>query len=393
MSVRRKLGFVALSCALLLGCAQAGHSVKPSLDRLSQIRADLAFTCRHERIPEPTVDTDTLFHYARWLEKNNLLKQDPAVYAEIERLYRVAAENGHAKATINLQNGGLYGDYHLIGEERLRFSQQLIKAGVASGYYYVAIFLSKGAAGLREDQEMALRYYRKAADEGSANAQAYVAEKLAPSDRAPDIARQMRRCAAKQGQGEAASDLAVDLQESRRYHEALEAFQLGVAAGNEVSASFLSSGFKGPRPTNEFYFLDQQKDLERADRYEKIWSILADYSYASPKVPEINEIVPLPPAKLPPWDGKLQWVEERKANIPPPKPSEALIEKLAKAKHLDPATGRPTPESPNFVRLLSFPVPPNCVSGEAYPRSGYWQAMDVSFSWITVEGKTLRRFQ
>ncbi|WP_242015361.1 sel1 repeat family protein [Pseudomonas nitroreducens] len=169
------------------------------MDRLTHIKANLAFTCRHERIPEPTVDTDTLFHYARWLEKNNLLKQDPAVYAEIERLYRVAAENGHAKATINLQNGGLYGDYHLIGEERLRFSQQLIKAGVASGYYYVAIFLSKGAAGLREDQEMALRYYRKAADEGSANAQAYVAEKLAPSDRAPDIARQMRRCAAEQG--------------------------------------------------------------------------------------------------------------------------------------------------------------------------------------------------
>lgn len=144
-----------------------------------------------------------------------------------------------------------------------------------------------------------------------------------------------------------------------------------MAAGNEVSASFLSSGFKGPRPTNEFYFLDQQKDLERADRYEKIWSILADYSYASPKVPEINEIVPLPPAKLPPWDGKLQWVEERKANIPPPKPSEALIEQLAKAKQLNPATGRPTPQSPNFVRQEASLF---CESDQPCPQAGYWAA-------------------
>ena len=48
------------------------------------------------------------------------------------------------------------------------------------------------------------------------------------------------------------------------------------------------------------YYLGQQEDLERAERYKKIWRILAGYSYANPKVPEINDIVPLPPAKLPP---------------------------------------------------------------------------------------------
>ncbi|MDH1012972.1 DUF6396 domain-containing protein [Pseudomonas nicosulfuronedens] len=380
---------------LLLGCSNSPQRVALlPLDRLAQIRADLAFTCRHERYPEPTADTDTLFHYARWLEKNNQLKRDPTVYAEIERLYRVAAENGHAKANINLQNGSMRGDhYHLSGEEHLRFSQQLIKAGVATGYYFVAIFLNQGAAGLRQDQEMALRYYRKAADEGSANAQAYVAEKLAPSDRAPDVARQMRRCAAEQGNGPAASDLGVDLKNEKRFEEAVEAFQLGVAAGDETSAGWLGDAFRNPPPTDTLNYLGLKEDAERADRYEKIWSILADYSYASPKVPEINDIVPLPPAKLPPWDGKLQWVEERKANVPPPKPSEALIQQLAKDKHLDSATGRPTRESPHFVHLPSYPVPPICVSGEACPRDGYWQAMDVSFSWITVKGQPLQRFQ
>ncbi|MDU4253183.1 sel1 repeat family protein [Pseudomonas sp.] len=342
------------------------------MDRLAQIRADLAFTCRHERYPEPTADSDTLFHYARWLEKNNQLKRDPTVYAEIERLYRVAAENGHAKANINLQNGSMRGDhYHLTSEEHLRFSQQLIKAGVATGYYFVAIFLNQGAAGLREDQEMALRYYRKAADEGSANAQAYVAEKLIPSDSAPEVAKQMYRCAAEQGQGKAAVTLSLYLRDSKNYNEAVDILQKGVAAGNESAAGRLSKAFLGVTPASEIYYLAQPKDLERADRYEKIWSLLADYSYASPKVPEINDIVPLPPAKLPPWDGKLQWVEERKANVPPPKPSEALIQQLAKAKQLNPATGRPQPDSPNFVRQTSGLT---CESDQACPLAGYWVA-------------------
>ncbi|HBX7882269.1 TPA: sel1 repeat family protein, partial [Klebsiella pneumoniae] len=43
-------------------------------------------------------------------------------------------------------------------------------------------------------------------------------------------------------------------------------------------------------------------------------------------------------------------LEEREANIPPPEPSAALIEKLAKAKQLNPATGRPLPTSPDFEK-------------------------------------------
>ncbi|MFH7090671.1 DUF6396 domain-containing protein [Klebsiella pneumoniae] len=53
------------------------------------------------------------------------------------------------------------------------------------------------------------------------------------------------------------------------------------------------------------------------------------------------------PRCSPEWDGKLKWLEEREANVPPPKPSAALIEKLAKAKQLNPATGRPLPTSPD----------------------------------------------
>ncbi|WP_408627080.1 DUF6396 domain-containing protein [Azospira inquinata] len=69
--------------------------------------------------------------------------------------------------------------------------------------------------------------------------------------------------------------------------------------------------------------------------------MLSVYSYLKPQVPEIDRIVPLPPAKLPAWNGKLEWQEAWEANQPPPLPSEARIVAMAKAKGLDPATGRP----------------------------------------------------
>ncbi|WP_353050875.1 MULTISPECIES: DUF6396 domain-containing protein [unclassified Pseudomonas] len=312
-------------------------------------------------------------------KKNNQLKQEKSVDAEIERLYRIATEHYHYKANINLQNGAMRGHFQVRGKEQLRLSEQLIGANVATGYLFVAYFLQQGSAGLKQDSEMALRYFRKAADEGNAQAQYNVAEKLAPVRIAPDIARQMRRCAAEQGHGKAAVALAVNLQTKGNFQEALEVLQMGVAAGDESAAGYLDDGFRGPDPSDDLHYFGQQEDLERADRYKKIWRILANYSYADPKVPEINEIVPLPPAKLPPWDGKLQWLEERLANVPPPKPDEALIRKLANEKQLDPATGRPLPASPHFIKATGVPL--MCNSGQACPQSGYWEAVGLTFGY------------
>ncbi|WP_448680879.1 SEL1-like repeat protein [Pseudomonas nicosulfuronedens] len=387
--MRRILLFISL---LVAACGTDGvaHSNKDtSVDSLSQIKANLAFTCHHEHYPRPSADSDVLFHYARWLQKNNQLKQDKAIDAQIERLYRIAAENGHAKAAINLQNGTLRGKYLLSGDEQFHLSRKLIDAGVASGYYFMGLFLKRGSAGVQQSQEKALRYFRKAADEGNVNAQAYVADKLAPIDMAPDVARQMRRCAAEQGQGEAAVMLSIYLQDEHKYNEAVNVLQMGVMAGSETAASMLSSAFRNPAPSDELQYFGQQEDIERADRYKKIWRILANYSYASPKVPEINEIVPLPPAKLPPWDGKLKWLEEHEANIAPPKPSEALIEDLAKAKGLDPATGKPLPGSQAFIRTDEYQI---CHSGQPCPRAGYWRVL-WSADRTIVKTDTVRLFK
>ncbi|MEE4745303.1 DUF6396 domain-containing protein [Pseudomonas alliivorans] len=338
---------VLLSGLLLAACTTAGPK---GLDRLDGVDAKLTFTCVHEKIPTASADTDVLFHYARWLQKNNQLKQDKTVDAEVERLYRIAAENQHYKANVNLQNGTARGQFKLSGAEVLRLSQQLIDAKVATGYYFIATYLERGVAGLQKDPEIALRYYRKAADEGNPQAQGYVAEKLEAANAAPDTVRRMRYCAAEQGNGEAARALAVGLKLSKNYQSALEALQLGIAAGDEFSAASMSKSFRNPTPDNRMYYIRQKEDLERADRYRQIGKLLGGWSYANPTVPEINDIVPLPPAKLPAWDGKLKWVEERKANLQPPKPTEALIEQLAQARLLDPKTGKPLPESPLYEK-------------------------------------------
>ncbi|SFN12731.1 hypothetical protein SAMN04487858_112197, partial [Pseudomonas sp. ok602] len=366
---------------------------KAAPDPLAHIKADLAFTCVHEKIPDASADADVLFQYARWLQKNNQLKQDKSVDVEVERLYRIASENDHYKANINLQNGAMRGHFNLRGEEHLRMSQQLIDAGVATGYYLVGVFLKQGGAGLKQDSEMSRRYYRKAADEGSAQAQYLISNLLAPIDMAPDIARQMRRCAAEQGHGEAAVTLGVNLSTNERYQEAAEAYQLGVVAGDSISASFLSKGFRGPASDDLMYYLAQKEDLERADRYKTISKVLGNYSYANPKVPEINDILPLPPAPLPAWDGKLQWLEERLANIPPQKPTEALIQQLAKAKTLDPKTGRPMPGAAGFIRATSGMGAPNCFTGQACPKSGYWRAVSPYNRDQNLEHTTILRFE
>ncbi len=261
-----RLLLLLLACLTLTAC-DSGNGLRPPPDKdcqmrsLAAIKDNLAFTCKHETLPQASADSDVLFQYARWLEKNNQLKQDPNTDLEIARLYRIAAENGHVKANINLQNGSLRGKYKLRGHEHLRFSQDLIDANVATGYYFVSLMMKNGIADLKQDTEMSLRYLRKAADEGSAQAQYEIGDALALSDRAPDVAQQMRHCAAEQGHGPAANILGVYLQDNGAYKEALEAFQLGVAAGDETSAGWLGDSFRGPEPTDELYYLGLEEDL------------------------------------------------------------------------------------------------------------------------------------
>nr|WP_269325870.1 DUF6396 domain-containing protein [Chromobacterium aquaticum] len=315
---------------------------------MKEVEAKLAFNCVYEKdhLPALTPEAEQLYRYARWLQKNQIEKEDPLRFPEMERYYRIATAHGHYKANLDLRD--------MIGrgtarsedpvKETLDLTQELIDRGIPGGYYDMGRYLKAGY-GVKQDEELANRYYRKAADLGSPEAQYLVGDKLTSLTIAQPgpfaIGTQMLKCAGEQGHGIAAKEYAVQMQ-GENNSEAVRFFQLAVKSGDEASAFNLENGFGPITDANkQWNDLSLKQDDERRRRYKIIGDVLSDYSYAHPKVPELDEIVPLPPAPLPAWDGKLKWLEAFKANVPPEKPSEALMSQLAAAKGLDPKTGRP----------------------------------------------------
>ena len=103
-----------LALTLLLTACDTSPSrsrAMPTLDIPDTLKEQLAFTCAYEaeRIPPRNPEADKLFKHARYLQKKNLLKEDPAIYPVIERLYRIAAAWGHDKAAHNLINFLMHG--------------------------------------------------------------------------------------------------------------------------------------------------------------------------------------------------------------------------------------------------------------------------------------------
>ncbi|WP_235697808.1 sel1 repeat family protein [Cupriavidus metallidurans] len=372
-----RIVLAALLTALTLTACSKEISM-PTVPDLATVRANLAFTCVYEADHLPPLDpeADVLFKYARYLQK----LEGPKDFDDVARYYRIAAAHGHYKANSNLQK--LVSEGHasspLPQRESVALASQLIDAGVPSGYYDIGYYLNLGY-GLKQDKEMALRYFRKAADLGNADAQFYVGDLLEPWDKAPDIARQMYQCATDQGFGKAAGILGISLKGDRQYAESIAAFQKGVMAGDTTSVSFLEHGFQGPPPTEELYYLALPNDPERSRRYELIWRFLIRNDGRNPKVPDIDQIVPLPPAKLPPWDGTFQWQKEQDAAVPPDKPSDELINRLSQAKNLDPATGLPLTTSAETAQTTTsapeqraLPLGTKASTGEQCPQRGLW---------------------
>ena len=272
---------IAVICLVLLMCAcsKRDNQMSPA-NNLNEVRAKLDFTCVHEADHLPVLDPEAnaLFTYGRYLEKLD----GPKDFNAIARYYRIAAAYGHYKANHNLQllvSEGMASSPN-PEHETIDLAEQLISAGVPGGYYDMGHYLELGY-GVKQDADKARRYFRKAADLGSPQAQAYVGNLLAPRDRAPDVARQMRRCAAEQGYGTAATTLGIDFQTDKLFTEAVGMFQKGVESGDSISALALEEGFTGPSSTNRMRYLGLQPDPERSHRYQLIGKFLDDSTQLS----------------------------------------------------------------------------------------------------------------
>nr|WP_223504568.1 sel1 repeat family protein [Pseudomonas sp. GL-RE-29] len=304
---------------------------------------DLEFKCVYERDSLSTLnpDADIFYRYGLYLETRKGQKD----YDAIARYYRIAAAHDHYKAATNLQFLLSTGQASSpdAGKETIDLVEYYVAMGIPGAYYDMAHYLELGY-GVKQDVAASRVYFRRAADLGNPDAQYYVGRLLSYVPNTAGIMLAMYKCAMEQGNRLAGRNYSSYLKVTGHYQKALHGYQVATRNGDDLSAYSLANAFKGPPVSNELHYLALQQDDERVDRYNKISDFLTRHEHLGAKVPDLDDIVPLPPATLPEWDGTFQWKRERDSAVPII-PSAELIEKLSAEKGLDPATGLPLPKS------------------------------------------------
>ncbi|HHR6037751.1 TPA: DUF6396 domain-containing protein [Providencia alcalifaciens] len=309
-----------LLCALVLlvSCKPVEEKEKAMTQKNE---SDLTFICVYEKDTLPPVDpeADIWFKQARELEKVNKSQRD---YAQIGALYRKAAERNHPKAMLNLSNLISYGKVSPIeskgpAQEVWDIIQKMAKLNISYGYYQMGYYLDTGY-GVVADRTKALAYFRQAADLGSPEAQyvigdIFISQRLSDRDNPayrPEIGKRMLDCASKQGNGEAAYRLASYLKYvSKDFDGALKSYQLSTKSGYRHAASTLTEAFNPKTIPKNYGYLSVKPDPERSARYAAIVNEI-DASDETAKFPDIDKIVPLPPAELPEWDGTFEYKKQ-----------------------------------------------------------------------------------
>ena len=310
--------------------------------------SDLEFTCVHEAKPPLSPDTQKLYNYARYHDLHNMWNGKPGdlTWQDAAAYYRIAAANGDYKANVRLQYLLRTGRVNAPNakKETLKLNDLLMNQLPGTAHYHSYLYLKHGYGLIGADE---LAYLRKAADLGSKEAQyelSQIFENIKDEKTRVfrfETAEKLLACASEQGMGIASQYLGVSLRLEKKYQEAVKVLHQGAKNGDSQSAFRLSNGFqKGINENNKIDYLALKPDAERHMRYEKIALYLSDNDYLNPTLHDLDQIVPLPPAKLPPWDGKIEfqrWYE----GASPPKPSDELVQRLAEQAGLDWQTGLP----------------------------------------------------
>nr|WP_256352725.1 DUF6396 domain-containing protein [Pseudomonas sp. PDM31] len=332
---------VLFLCISMSACSKKEEKM-PDVTQMDFAYSRLEFECVHERdsLPVLNQDADVLYRYGLYLEK----RQGQRDNDEITRFYRIAAAYDHYKAAANLQFLLSTGQASSPdpSKETIDLVEYYIALGIPGAYYDMAHYLELGY-GVKQDVSTSKAYFRRAADMGSPEAQYYIGRLLSYVPNTADIMLAMYKCAMEQGNRLAGRSYASYSKVLGAFQESLEGYQSAIRNGDANSAGNLVSAFAGPQRSDELYYLALQQDDGRVDRYKKIQYFLRRHEHLGAKIPDLDDIVPLPPATLPEWDGTFQWKRERDSAVPNI-PSAELIEKLSAEKGLDPATGLPLPK-------------------------------------------------
>lgn len=175
------------------------------------------------------------------------------------------------------------------------------------GLYDLGVAYEHGYGGAHYDLDLAWAYYLQAAKLGSPEAQMALAQAYREAGREEDE-KAMLQCAYQQGHGPAAYELALTAGVSKQYRDAILLYQEGVKFGSIDCARDLevmfSDGYWGKGSDEEKAILRSlgvEVDPDRKKRYTEIYDALQ----INPdlKLSRLDQVLPLPPLKLPAWLG------------------------------------------------------------------------------------------
>jgi hypothetical protein len=308
---RRPAALLALAFILLnlTACNMSSLPRNMNLNAFDPHRVD--FTCRYEADVNPpiTAEAEALFQRGMAVTSYELLpdKRDSTKAAE---LWKQAAAQGHWKAAMNL--AGLYESGLGVpqdSEQAVLIVERLMTQGVPAAFDKMGTYHQRGI-GVKGDASRAYALWQLAADMGSAAAQAYLGAKLKGTYDNPnqgfwgnrEVALKMLECSFAQGSGDGAYELAMTLanrdgKTPEFYARALRIYHEGVKLGCKDCARDLSVSFGLTRPLTG-NTIDKTRDKRYSTLYEAL-ELNPDLRF-----PNLDKVLPLPPASLPFWDGQ-----------------------------------------------------------------------------------------
>lgn len=344
--------------------------------------AKLDFACTQEQYPELPAEADILYRYALYHDLHN--RKRPSQRKNVLdylHYYRIAAANGHWRANLTLQK-------HLAANDAIEVENSL-NEGIAYNLLledtlpaiadlWWSRYILAGYDPSHEKGD-STAYLRRAAERGNAEAQYMMGEILdaVTDDMDSDdprywkimvISEKFYYCSASAGHRFASPEGAMQAKHAYQINAnalitkweskkpksdktvaeldqlSLQALQQGMKAGGGSAAYALRAAFDPDyrHPNAPPRYTTVTPDAERAKRYRKIGYYIDSRLEFLPEmtVEDLDDIVPLPPAPLPAWDGTIAFQRFYDGESPA-KPSDELMKKLAAAKGLDPATGLP----------------------------------------------------
>lgn len=386
----RKL-FTVLLAALSVFCIYKGFNV--AYDQYKTIQ-DLprneelplfephrpSFTCEIEARKVPPVDAqaDAWFREAQALDDPDIWEEDRD-YKKILQLTRQATERRHWKAMLNLATLYLEKRDPPHGEmEALALVEQAMRLGIPAAYDRMGTYYMN-SIGVSGDATKAFAFWQKAAEMGNPQAMAHLGVKMSATWDSPNegfwanipVATKMLECALAQGHGPAAYTLAFlqswprkadgTLGESKTAatrSRAMHTLHDGVKFGCSDCARSLSIDFGDPLDLADM--IVPHLDKARSERYVVLHNALNLNPLL--RFPNLDKVLPLPPAALPPWDGDKQTLINAAKGVTP----HALGRKASTASQRQ---GR-------LYLDAAYDLHPSedTTTEEEAPFAGYWQA-------------------